>query len=216
MVRNPIRALFRAPLQIRRKLPCRAPRCACISRSSTDKCINRANKVALYNFPVHVQRHALRHAAHCHRGNRLPFLKRFVGLGIDLIHSRIPRHVAQVKVRIIQHRLLYAIYCLVAVISSYSLSELGLFVTLVTVGLLVCATLVWKRKRPQDFLFANHMPRIFISLMCAFVFFVGYLVVRKVQPTNYRAYNLAALAIWFAVMAYLLWTKNRLKSNGAK
>jgi hypothetical protein len=52
--------------------------------------------------------------------------------------------------------------------------------------------------------------------MWALVFFVGYLVIRKVQPTNYRAYNLAALAIWFAVMAYLLWTKNRLKRNCAK
>jgi hypothetical protein len=115
-----------------------------------------------------------------------------------------------------QPRLLYAIYFLVAVASSYSLSELGLLVTLVTVGLLAGAMLVWKRKRPQDFLIANHMPRIFISLMLAFVFFVGYLIVRKVQPTNYRAYNLAALAIWFAVMAYLLWTPRRLKSNRAK
>jgi len=91
-----------------------------------------------------------------------------------------------------QPRLLYAIYFLVAVASSYGLSELGLLVTLLTVGLLVGAMLVWKRKRPQDFLIANHMPRIFISLMWAFVFFVGYLIVRKVQPTNYRAYNLAS------------------------
>jgi hypothetical protein len=121
-----------------------------------------------------------------------------------------------VKVQIIQHRLVYTIYFLVAVFSSYSLSELGLFVTLVTVGLLVCAMLVWRANRPQDFFITDHMPRLFISAMWALVFFVGYLAVRKVQPTNYRAYNLAALAIWFAVMAYLLWTKNRLKRNCAK
>jgi hypothetical protein len=121
-----------------------------------------------------------------------------------------------VKVQIIQHRLVYTIYFLVAVICSYSLSELRLFVTLVTVGLLVCALFVWRANRPQDFFITNHMPRLFISAMWALVFFVGYLAVRKVQPTNYRAYNLAALAIWFAVMAYLLWTKDRLKSNRAK
>jgi hypothetical protein len=70
--------------------------------------------------------------------------------------------------------------------------------------------------RPQDFFITNHTPRLFIIVMWALVFFAGYLVIRKVQPTNYRAYNLAALAIWFAVMAYLLWTKNRLKRNCAK
>ena len=116
----------------------------------------------------------------------------------------------------IQHRLLYTICFLGALISSYSLSELDLFVTLITVGLLLCGILVWRGKRPQDFVIANHLPRLFISVMWALVFCVSYLIIRRVQPTNYRAYNLAALAMWFAVMAYLLWTKNGLKSRHTK
>jgi hypothetical protein len=116
----------------------------------------------------------------------------------------------------IQHRLLYTICFLGAVISSYSLSELGLFVTLITVGLFLCAILAWRGTRPQDFVIANYGPRLFISVMWALVFFVSYLIVRRVQPTNYRAYDLAALAMWFAVMAYLLWTKNGFKSSRCK
>jgi hypothetical protein len=116
----------------------------------------------------------------------------------------------------IQHRLLYTICFLGAVISSYSLSELGLFVTLITVGLFLCAILAWRGTRPQDFVIANYVPRLFISVMWALVFFVSYLIVRRVQPTNYRAYDLAALAMWFAVMAYLLWTKNGFKSSRCK
>jgi len=115
-----------------------------------------------------------------------------------------------------QYRLLYTICFLGAVISSYSFSELGLFVTPVIAGLLLCGMLVWRLKRPQDFLIANYLPRLFISAMWAFVFFVSYLVVRKVQPTNHRAYNLAALGIWFALMAYSLWSKNGLKGGRTK
>jgi hypothetical protein len=116
----------------------------------------------------------------------------------------------------IQRRLLYAICFLGAVVSSYSLSELGLFVTLITAGLLLCGILVRRGKRPQDFIIANYLPRLFISVMWALVFFVSYLIVRRVQPANYRAYNLAALAMWFGVVAYLLWTKNGLKRRHSK
>jgi hypothetical protein len=49
--------------------------------------------------------------------------------------------------------------------------------------------------------------------MWAIVFFVAYLVVRRVQPTNYRAYDLAALAIWFAFMAYSFWARNGFKRS---
>ena len=47
----------------------------------------------------------------------------------------------------------------------------------------------------------------------AIVFFVAYLVVRRVQPTNYRAYGLAALGIWFAFMAYSFWARNGFKRS---
>jgi hypothetical protein len=54
--------------------------------------------------------------------------------------------------------------------------------------------------------------------MWAFVFFASYLVVRKLQPTNYRAYDLAGMTTWFALMAFLTWAKNGLKGgcNGRK
>jgi hypothetical protein len=113
--------------------------------------------------------------------------------------------------QITQHRLLYMICLSGALITSYSLSELGLVATLVSVGLLLCGMLVWRGSRPQDFLIVNYLPRLFITVMWTVVFFIGYLVVRRVQPTNYRAYDLAALAVWFSLMSYSLWTKNRLK-----
>jgi hypothetical protein len=101
--------------------------------------------------------------------------------------------------------LIYTICFLGAVLSSYSLSQLGIFLTLIAVGLLLCGIMVWRGRRPQDFVIENYLPRLFISTMWAIVFFVAYLVVRRVQPTNYRAYDLAALGIWFAFMAYSFW-----------
>jgi hypothetical protein len=100
-----------------------------------------------------------------------------------------------------------------AVISSYSLSQLGILLTLMMVGLLLCGILIWRQTRPQDFVIANYLPRLFISTMWAIVFFVAYLVVRTVQPMNYRAYDLAALAIWFAFVAYSFWARNNLKRS---
>jgi hypothetical protein len=109
--------------------------------------------------------------------------------------------------------LIYTICFLGAVLSSYSLSQLGIFLTLITVGLLLCGIMVWRGRRPQDFVLASYLPRLFISTMWAIVFFVAYLVVRRVQPTNYRAYDLAALAIWFAFMAYSFWARNGFKRS---
>lgn len=99
------------------------------------------------------------------------------------------------------HRLLYAICFLVAVISSYVISQLGLIATCINVVLVLSGVLAWKNKRPQDFILTSHLPRVFIGLMWAFVFFAGYLIVRKVQPMNYRVHNLAALAIFSALLA---------------
>jgi hypothetical protein len=103
--------------------------------------------------------------------------------------------------QVIQHRLLYTVCFLGAVITSYSLSQLRHLVTMVIVGLLFGSVLAWRGARPQDFAIKNYLPRLFISVMWSFVFFASYLVVRKVQPTNYRAFDLAALGIWFALMA---------------
>jgi hypothetical protein len=100
-----------------------------------------------------------------------------------------------------QHRLLYAICFLVAVISSYAISQLGLIATCTNVVLVLAGVLAWKNKRPRDFILTSDWPRVFIGLMWAFVFFAGYLIVRKVQPMNYRAHNLAALAIFSALLA---------------
>jgi len=103
--------------------------------------------------------------------------------------------------QVIQHRQLYTVCFLGALITSYSLSELSHFATVVIVGLFFFGILALRRARPQDFAIASYLPRLSISAMWAFVFFASYLVVRRVQPTNYRAYDSAGLAIWFALMA---------------
>ena len=97
--------------------------------------------------------------------------------------------------------LIYTICFLGAVLSSYSLSQLGIFPTLIAVGLLLCGIMVWRGRSPQDFVIENYLPRLFISTMCAIVFFVAY---RRVQPTNYRAYDLAALGILVCVHGLLI------------
>ena len=118
--------------------------------------------------------------------------------------------------QVFHHRLLYTICFLCAVITSYSLSQLGLLATLIVSGFLFCGILVWKDRRPKDFVIANYATRVFVSLIFALVFFVSYVVVRKVQPANHRAYNLAALAIWFALLGHRLWIKRDLKSRRVK
>jgi hypothetical protein len=96
---------------------------------------------------------------------------------------------------------MYANYFLFAVITAYVISQLGFLATLITIALMLAAIPPWRKRRPQDFKMANYLPRVFISLMYALVFFTSYLIVRTTQPTNYRAENLAALAIVSVLLA---------------
>jgi hypothetical protein len=100
-----------------------------------------------------------------------------------------------------EYRWLYASYSLFAVIAAYVISQLGFLATLVTVALMLSVVLLWRKRRPHDFTIANYLPRVFLSLMYALVFFTSYLIMRKTQPTNYRVHNLAAIAILSVLLA---------------
>ena len=95
----------------------------------------------------------------------------------------------------------YAIYFLVGMIFAYVTSQLGLLATVIAVAVTLSGILLWRKKRPQDFIIPNFYTRVFVSAMYALVFFASYLIVRRAQPTNCRVHNLAALAIVFLLLA---------------
>jgi membrane protein DedA with SNARE-associated domain len=101
---------------------------------------------------------------------------------------------------------LFAGYFLFAVISAYVISQLGFLGTVIAVVLMLSAILLWRKRRREDFKIASYLHRVFISLMCALVFFTSYLIVRATQPSNYRAEDLAALAVLGILLAsYFGW-----------
>lgn len=102
---------------------------------------------------------------------------------------------------------LYAGYFLFAVISAYVISQLGFLGTVIAVVLMLSAVLLWRKGRPQDFKTVSYLQRAVISLLFALVFFTSYLIVRATQPSNYRAEDLAALAVLGILLAtYFGWS----------
>jgi hypothetical protein len=99
------------------------------------------------------------------------------------------------------NRLVYISYALFAVVTSYVISQLGFLAMLITASIMVSGVLLWRKKRPQDFTFVNHLPRVFATLTFALVFVASYLIVRETQPTNYRVEHLAALAAFSVLLA---------------
>jgi len=106
-------------------------------------------------------------------------------------------------------RRLYAIYLLYALTISYVISQLGFLATLITVALTVPAVILWRNKRPQDFTVQNYLLRVFVACMYALVFFAGYLILRKTQPMNYRANNLAAIGVASFLLAIYFGTTGK-------
>ena len=105
-----------------------------------------------------------------------------------------------------QQRMLFAIYLLLGLIIGYVISQMNLLGTVITAALITSGMVFWSKKRPQDLLIASYWTRVFIALMYAILYLGGYFLLRKIQPTNYRANDLAALtivslllAIYFAV-----------------
>jgi uncharacterized membrane protein YgaE (UPF0421/DUF939 family) len=95
----------------------------------------------------------------------------------------------------------YAIYFLVAVIFAYVTSQSGLLATVIAIALTLSGILLWRKKCPHDFVTPSYYIRVFVSVMYAVIFLFSFLIVRKTQATNYRANNLAALAIFFLLLA---------------
>jgi cytochrome bd-type quinol oxidase subunit 1 len=100
-----------------------------------------------------------------------------------------------------QQRRLFAIYLLLGLIIGYVTSQTNLIGTATAAALITSGMLRWRKKRPADLAIATYWRRVLIALMYLLIFLGGYLVVRKSQPTNYRANDLAALAILSLLLA---------------
>ena len=85
----------------------------------------------------------------------------------------------------------------------------------ITAALLMSGMVLWIKKRPQDLQIPSYWRRVFIALMYAILYLGGYFLLRKVQPTNYRANDLAALAILSFFLAIYFATAGK-KSRFAK
>ena len=100
-----------------------------------------------------------------------------------------------------QQRRLFAIYLLLGLVIGYVESQTSFLGTLITAALLMSGMVLWIKKRPQDLQIPSYWTRVFIALMYAILYLGGYFLLRKVQPTNYRANDLAALAILSLLLA---------------
>jgi hypothetical protein len=100
-----------------------------------------------------------------------------------------------------RQRRLFAIYLLLALVIGYAISQTNLIGTVIAAALSTSGILLWRKKRPEDLVIANYWIRVLIALMYSIVFLGGYLVVRKFQPANYKANDLAALAILSFLLA---------------
>lgn len=88
----------------------------------------------------------------------------------------------------------YVLYFLHAVVFSTVISQTGFLLTLIAVVVTVLGLVVWRRNRPDDFVVRGPLPRVLVALTYALVFFAGFQLLRKVQPMNYRANDLAVLS----------------------
>jgi hypothetical protein len=100
-----------------------------------------------------------------------------------------------------QQRRLFAIYLLLGLVIGYVISQTNLIGTVIAAALITSGILLWRKKRPADLVIANYWIRVLIALMYSIVFLGGYLLVRKSQPANYKANDLAALAILSFLLA---------------
>jgi Ni,Fe-hydrogenase I cytochrome b subunit len=96
---------------------------------------------------------------------------------------------------------LFGIYLLLGLVLGYVDSQTSFLGMVITAALIASGVVLWNKKRPQDLQIPSHWTRVFIALMYAILYLGGYFLLRKVQPTNYRANDLAALAILSLLLA---------------
>jgi hypothetical protein len=100
-----------------------------------------------------------------------------------------------------QRRRLFAIYLLMGLVIGYVTSQTNLIGTVIAAALITSGILLWRKKRPEDLVIATYWIRVLIALMYSLVFLGGYLLVRESQPANYKANDLAALAVLSFLLA---------------
>jgi hypothetical protein len=96
---------------------------------------------------------------------------------------------------------LYAVYFLHALVFASVISQFDFLATSVAAILSVLGVILWVKKRPSDFVLRNYLPRVLVASTYALVFFLGFLLLRILQPTNYRRNGLAAIGIASALLA---------------
>lgn len=104
---------------------------------------------------------------------------------------------------------LYTAYFLHALIFSFIISQFDFVATAAAVVLTVFGAILWRKKRPNDFIVRNYMPRVLVSSTYALVSFAGFFLLRDLQPMNYRRNDLAGLAILSALLAIYFATVGR-------
>jgi hypothetical protein len=104
---------------------------------------------------------------------------------------------------------LYTAYFLHAPIFSIIISQFDFVATTIAVIFTVLGVILWRRKRPSDFIVRNYLPRVLVSSTYALLLFAGFLLLRKLQPLNYRRNGLAALGIFTALLAIYFATVGR-------
>jgi hypothetical protein len=95
----------------------------------------------------------------------------------------------------------YALYFLHAVVFSAVISQTGFLPTLIAAVVTVLGLVVWRINRPQDFVVRGSLPPVLVALTYGLVFFAGFRLMRKIQPMNYRANDLAGLSVVCLLLA---------------
>jgi hypothetical protein len=96
----------------------------------------------------------------------------------------------------------YALCFLHAVVFSAVISQTGFLPTLIAAVVTVLGLVVWRRNRPQDFVVRSSLPPVLVALTYGLVFFAGFRrLMRKIQPMNYRANDLAVLSVVCLLLA---------------
>ena len=96
---------------------------------------------------------------------------------------------------------LYTAYFLHALIFSFIISQFDFVATTIAAIFTVLGAILWRRKRPNDFVVHSYLPRVLVASTYTVVSFVGFFLLRELQPMNYRRNDLAALGIFSALLA---------------
>ena len=96
---------------------------------------------------------------------------------------------------------LYTVYFLHALIFAFVISQFDFLAASLVALFSALGAILWRRKRPGDFVVRNYLPRVLVASTYALVFLAAFFLQRYFQPMNYRRDVLAAVSIFAALLA---------------